>query len=533
MRRRDLLLAAAATAAANVAAPALAQPAASRVLRVIPQANLTSLDPIWTTAVVTRNHAYLVYDQLVAVNAAFEPRPQMAEAWTESADGLEWQFRLRPNLRFHDNEPVLARDAVASIRRWWARDSLGQTVAALTDELSAPDDRTIRFRLKRRFALLAFALGKASPMPMFVMPERIALTDPFKAITDPVGSGPFRFVRAEWNPGSRAVWEKSPHYAPRDEPVDGIAGGRRARVDRVEWTVISDSATAAGAMMAGEQDYWEYPIHDLLPLLKANPGVVVGQRLAQGTYADIRVNHLQPPFNNPAVRRALLMAIDQRNYLRAVVGDGEAGAPAPWSVCESVFTCGAAFESAAGNDLLRTRSVEKAAAALKASGYKGERTVVLAPSDYPQINALSLVTADVMRRVGFNVDLAATDWGTLIQRRASKETVEKGGWSTFQSTWSGADVQNPGISQQTRTNKAGAWFGWPEDAEIEAMRDQWLEAPDLAAQKKLADAIQVRAFETVPFIPLGYYWQPSAWRRNVTGTFPCQITSFWNIGKAT
>ncbi len=530
MRRRDFVSTTAAASLA-LAAPALAQPAASRVLRVIPQANLTSLDPIWTSAVVTRNHAYLIYDQLVAVNANFEPQPQMAEAWTESADGLEWRFRLRPGLRFHDNEPVLARDAVASIRRWWARDSLGQTVAILTDEVSAPDDRTIRFRLKRRFALLPFALGKASPMPMFVMPERIALTDPYKAITDPTGSGPFRFVRAEWNPGSRAVWEKSPHYAPRAEPVDGIAGGRKANVDRVEWTVIPDSATAAAAMASGEQDYWEYPLHDLIPILRGNPSVTVGQRLAQGTYCGIRLNHLQPPFNNPAVRRALLMAVDQRDYLRAVVGDDEPGKPQPWAACESVYTCGAAFETAAGNDLLRLHSVEKAAAALKVSGYKGERAVLLAPSDYPQINALSLVTADLMRRVGFSVDLAAMDWGTVIQRRASKEPVEKGGWSVFHSTWSGADIQNPAISQQTRTNKDGAWFGWPEDEEIEAMRARWLEAPDPATQKQIADAIQVRAFETVPFIPLGYYWQPSAWRKTVTGTFPCQVTSFWNIGK--
>ena len=504
MRRRDFVRTTAAASLA-LAAPALAQPAASRILRVIPQANLTSLDPIWTTAVVTRNHAYLVYDQLVAVNANFEPQPQMAEAWTESTDGLEWRFRLRPGLRFHDNEPVLARDAVASIRRWWARDSLGQTVATLTDQLSAPDDRTIRFRLKRRFSLLPFALGKASPMPMFVMPERIALTDPYKAISDPTGSGPFRFVRAEWNPGSRAVWERSPHYAPCDEPVDGIAGGRRANVDRVEWTVIPDSATAASAMASGEQDYWEYPLHDLIPLLRGNAGITVGQRLAQGTYCGIRLNHLQPPFSNPAVRRALLMAVDQRDYLRAVVGDGEPGKPQPWAACESVYTCGAAFETAAGNDLLRLHSVEKAAAALKASGYKGERAVLLAPSDYPQINALSLVTADLMRRVGFSVDLTAMDWGTVIQRRASKEPVEKGGWSVFHSTWSGADIQNPAISQQTRTNKDGAWFGWPEDEEIEAMRALWLEAPDPATQKQIADAIQVRAFETVSFIPLGYY----------------------------
>ncbi|MCW3476581.1 ABC transporter substrate-binding protein [Limobrevibacterium gyesilva] len=530
IRRRDLMRAGGGLAFAGLAAPAIAQPATTRTLRVIPQSNLTSIDPIWTTAVVTRNHAYLVYDQLVAVNRAFEPKPQMAEGWTVEDDGRTWTFTLRAGLRFHDGEPVRARDCVASIRRWWARDSLGQTVASLTDELSAPTDATIRFRLKRAFPLLALALGKPSPMPLFIMPERVASTDPFKQITDATGSGPFRFLREEWNPGSSAAWAKFDGYVPRSEPVDGISGGKIAGVDRIVWTVIPDSATAAAAMMSGEQDYWEYPLHDLVPLLKSSRDVVVGQRLSQGIYAGARINHLQPPFNNVKVRQALLMAIDQRDHLRAVVGDEGEGTA--WGACESVYTCGTTYATDAGNALLRTHSVEKAAAALKASGYNGERTVLLAPSDYPQINALSLVTADLMRRMGFNLDLASVDWGTLVQRRASKEPVEKGGWSVFHSTWSGTDVQNPGIQQQTRANRDGAWFGWPDDPELERMRNEWLVAADPAEQKRIATAIQVRSFETVPFVPLGYYQQPSAWRKNVTGTFPCQVTSFWNIGKS-
>jgi peptide/nickel transport system substrate-binding protein len=533
MQRRALITGIGALAATRMtpalAQPAIVAPAAARVLRVIPQANLTSLDPVWTTAVVTRNHGYLVYDQLVAVDADFRPQPQMADSWKTEDDGKTWLFTLREKLAFHDGAPVLARDCVASIRRWQARDSLGQTIAAITDALDAPDDRTIRFRLKHPFPLLTFALGKPSPMPLFIMPERIAATDPYKAITDPTGSGPFKFVRDEWNPGSRAVWSKFDGYVPRTEFPDGIAGARRANVDRVEWTVIPDSATAAGAMVSGEQDYWEYPLHDLLPILKRAPEVVIGQRLAQGTYAGMRLNHLNPPFDNVKVREALLMAIDQRDYMRAVAGEDVGGKV--WAVCETVYTCGGTYQSDAGNEALRLHSIEKATAALKASGYKGERTVLLAPSDYPQINALSLVTADVMRRMGFNVDLVATDWGTLTQRRASKAPVEKGGWSVFHSTWSGADVQNPAIHQNLRANGEGAWFGWPDDPQIEKLRESWIDATDATTRKKIADALQVRAFETVPFIPLGYYWQPSAWRKNVTGTFPCQVTSFWNIGK--
>jgi peptide/nickel transport system substrate-binding protein len=523
--RRSLL-----AAGAALSLPAYAQPA--RVLKFVPQTDLATLDPIWTISNVARNHGYMVWDTLYGTDAQYRIRPQMAEGWAQ--DGLVWTFRLRVGLVFHDGVPVLARDCVASIRRWMARDSLGQALSALTDALTATDDRTIVFRLKKPFPMLPLALAKPSPMPLFIMPERVALTDPFKAITDATGSGPFRFVANEWNPGSRAVWERHGGYVARDEAVSGIAGGKRAMVDRVEWTVIPDSATATAAMLSGEHDYIEYPIFDLLPLLRKSANVRVGQRLSTGQYAGIRINHLQAPFNNVKVRQALLLAIDQSEYMRAVAGEPEdANAPGgrSWEVCESVYTCGTAYAGDIGNAALRTRSIEKARAALLASGYNGERTVLIAPSDYPQINALSLVTADIMKRMGFNLDLVATDWGTVTTRRANQGPVEKGGWSVFHSTWSGTDVQNPAIHQNLRANGNGAWFGWPDDPEIERLRDAWMEAP-ASELKPLADRLQIRAFETVPFVPLGYYWQPSAWNKSVTGIFPCPVTGFWNIGKA-
>ncbi len=530
MRRRSLLLAAPLVAARGLKAPALAQPSIAkpgRVLRVIPQANLTSLDPVWTTAVVTRNHAYLVYDQIAAMDADFVPRPAMAEGWVTDADGLAWTFTLRDGLRFHDNEPVRSADCTASIRRWMARDSLGQTLATRLVALEVLDDRRFRFRLAKPFPLLLAAIAKPSPTPCFVMPERLAATDPFKQVTDPTGSGPYRFLRDEWNPGSRAVWARFDGYRPGPGTPSGIAGPRVPGMDRVEWTVISDSATAAAAMAANEQDYWEYPLHDLIPLLKRNKDVVVAQRLSQGTYAGARLNHLHPPFDNPAVRRALLMGIDQRDTLRAVVGDDTS----LWSACESVYTCGTPYGTDAGNALLRTHDPVAAARALKQSGYANQRTVLLAPSDYPSINAISLVTADVMQKMGFNLDLVSTDWGTVTQRRASQEPVEKGGWSIFHSTWSGADIVNPALNQNLRANGTGAWFGWPTDPVIETMRTDWIDATEEPERKRLADAIQVRAMETVPFVPLGYFWQPSAWNRSLAGVTPCQVTAFWNISK--
>ena len=529
MERRSLLQTALAATlpAAGLAAPAFAQPAAARTLRVIPQANLTSLDPVWTTAVVTRNHAFMVYDQLCAQDSQGVIRPQMTEGWSTEADGLAWTFTLRPGLKFHDGEAVRAADCVASIQRWARRDPFMQVLWPSVAEVAALDDRRFRFRLHQPVPLLTLALGQTQ-FPCFVMPERIAATDPFQQIRDPIGSGPFRFLAGEWNPGQRAVWERFAGYAPRPEPVDGLAGGRVPRLERIDWTVISDPATAASAMATGEQDYWEYPLHDLLPLLRRSREVVVEQRLLDGTYGICRFNTLQPPFDNPAIRRAVAMAVDQRDYMRAVAGNEPDG----WEACEGVFTCHTPLANEAGSEVLKTRDIDKARAALQAAGYQGEKVVLVAPGDYPQINALSLVTADLLRRLGMNLELVSTDWGTLVQRRTSKEPVEKGGWSVFHTTSSGQSLAMPPFHLFLRANGPQAWFGWPQDAEIERLRKAWIETADQAGSRRLAEALNRRAMEVMAYIPLGFYWQPSAWRRNVTGVFRAPASVFWNIAKS-
>jgi peptide/nickel transport system substrate-binding protein len=360
------------------------------------------------------------------------------------------------------------------------------------------------------------------------MPERFAATDPFTAVRDATGSGPFRFMPAEWNPGVRAVYQRFEGYAPRQEPVDGLAGGKLARAERCEWTVISDSATAANAMTTGEQDYWEYPLHDLLPLLRRSREVVVEQRLAEGTYGCLRFNQLHPPFDNPAIRRAVAMAVDQRDYMRAVAGNDPAG----WVACEGVFNCGGPLENDENSDILRTRSVDRARAALREAGYKDERVVVITPSDYPQINALGLVTTDLLRRIGMNVELVATDWGTLVQRRTSREPVERGGWSIFHTTAAGDAINMPPVHLFLRANGANAWFGWPDDPEIERLRAAWLDAEDDAQSKSIARALNAQAMRSLPYVPLGFYWQPSAWNRRVSGAFKSPVTVFWNMGKS-
>ncbi|MBS7812649.1 ABC transporter substrate-binding protein [Roseococcus pinisoli] len=525
IQRRGVL----AATAVGVAAPSVvgAQGGAQRLLRVIPQANLTSLDPVWTTAVVTRNNAFMVFDQICAQDSKGEIRPQMAEGWSLADDRLSLTFTLREGLVFHDGQKVTSRDVVASIKRWSRRDPFMQVLQPSVAEVEAMDDRRFRFRLHRPVPLLLQALGQTQ-FPCFVMPERIASTDAFTQIREAVGSGPFRFLANEWNPGQRAVWAKHDGYVPRQEPVDGLAGGRTPRIERVEWTIITDPATSANAMTLGEQDYWEYPLHDLLPVMRRSRDLVVEQRLLDGTYGIARFNTLQPPFNNPAIRRAVAMAVNQRDYMTAVAGSDPQG----WGVCEGVFTCGTPLANEAGSEILKTHNVERARAALREAGYNNEKVVLIAPSDYPQINALSLVTADLLQRIGMNLELVSADWGTLIQRRASKEPVERGGWSIVHTTASGQSLTMPVFHLFLRANGANAWFGWPDDAEIERLRTAWVNSDSPEEGRTIAEQLNRRAMEVMAYIPLGYYWQPSAWRRNLTGVFRTPATVFWNIGKS-
>jgi peptide/nickel transport system substrate-binding protein len=326
MDRRSFLKTAAGagalTATCALSTPAISQRAAARTLRFVPQADLANFDPIWSTTYVVRNASVLVWDTLYGLDDKLVPQRQMVEAEEVAPDGLTWTFRLRPALKFHDGEPVLAKDAVASIRRWAARDvGMGQRIKAIENELTAIDDRTFRWVLKKPFPRMRLALGKLGTLCCFVMPARIAATDPFRQINEYVGSGPMRFLQNEWVPGARAVFEKFVGYVPRQEPASWLAGGRRMSVDRIEWTIIADPATAAAALQNGEVDWWEEPILDLVPLLRKNRNVMADIADPLGNIGYLRMNHLHPPFNDVRARRAILMALSQEDYMRTYVGD--------------------------------------------------------------------------------------------------------------------------------------------------------------------------------------------------------------------
>lgn len=419
-----------------------------------------------------------------------------------------------------------ARDAVASIRRWAARDALGQVMMEQTEELSAPDDRTIVFRLRRAFPLLFEALGKASAPVCFIMPERFAASDPTRPVTEMVGSGPYRFVADERAPGARAVYARNADYVPR---ADGVptwtAGPKRVHLDRVEWHVTPDPITASAALQSGEADWWEVPTGDLQPALRRNRNVVLEIQDPTGLMAICRFNHLHPPFDKPAVRRALLGAVAQSDFMTAVIGADRS----LWREGVGYFPPSTPMASDAGLEAVTSaRDIEAVRRALAQAGYNGERIVLIAASDFPTLNALAQVGHDMLRRVGMNVELVSTDWGTVVQRRASREPPERGGWSVFFTFWAGVDMFNPGVHQALRGHGAQSWFGWPTIPRIEELRRAWFEAPDLDAQRRIARDIQQAAFQEVPYLPLGQYFQATAYRRGLTGVLK-GLPVFWNV----
>ncbi|HTZ77778.1 MAG TPA: ABC transporter substrate-binding protein [Stellaceae bacterium] len=525
MRRREFL----AGSAAALAMPAVARAEAAKPLIFVPQADIAVLDPIWTTTYPTRDHAFLVFDTLYGVDADYKPQPQMLAGGVAEEDGRRWTLTLRPGLKFHDGTPVLARDCVASIKRWGARDSYGQALLAATDEIQATDDKTIAFRLKRAFPLLPEALGKAPPSICAIMPERLATTDPFTQVTEMVGSGPYRYVAAERVPGDRVVYERFAGYVPRsDGTPSGTAGPKIAHIERVEWRIIPDGATVAAAMQQGEIDWWLVPPADLLPLLRRDRRVKIAVGDPAGYIATLRFNQLTPPFDNPALRRALIGAVTQSDYMIAAVGDD----PAMWKDHCGYFTPGTPMASDAGMEALTTpRDLAKVKRALEAGGYKGEKIVILAPTDIPSAKALADISNDLLKKLGMTVDYQAMDWATLVQRRTKKEPVDQGGWSIFHTSWSGSDQLNPIGHVFLRGNGANAAPGWPTSPKLEALRDQWIAAPDFAAQKKLAVELQLQAFEDVPYIPLGQYAVPTAYQANLTGVLEGS-PKFWNIRRS-
>jgi len=512
--------------AALCAAAALAPGQAAAVtLRITPQSNLAILDPIWTTATVTRTHGYMIYDTLFGTDAEGQVRPQMVDTWSVSADKRLWTFTLRPGLRFSDGTPVTSADVIASLERWGQRDNMGQELFKFVARLDAVDAHTFRIRLKEPYGLVLESLGKLGANVPFIMPKRVAETPADRQIDDFTGSGPYMFKQDEWKPGALVVYVKNPYYKPRDEPPSGTAGGKRVYVDRVEWHIIADPQTQVNALISGEIDVLEQPAHEYYAMLRRDPNIRVLDN-KYGAMVILRFNQLQPPFNDVRLRRAALVALSQKPFLQAQYVSSDL-----YRTCRSVYPCGSAYASERGMNGLLGGDFKRARSMLEQARYDGTPVVILQPTDLATISRLPLVAAQQLRFAGFKVELQSMDWQTLVSRRANRGPVAQGGWNVFLTTFNGLDLDNPVVNPALNASCGQAWVGWPCDPELERLRAQFVRATDPVDKKRIAEQVQERALEIATHAPLGEYFQPVAVRKNVTGYLNAPVYLYWNLRK--
>ncbi len=505
--------------------------AQTNYVKVAAEADLKSLDPIWTTAAITAGHAFLVYDQLFAQDLKGISKPQMVESWKTSADGLSWTFVLRPGLKWHDGTDVTAKDVVPSIKRWGARIASGQILMTRVADVVAVDNRTFEIKLKDKFGPLVDMLG-ASAQPLVIMREKEAMTDPFQQVSEPIGSGPFIFEKEKWVPGSKVSYKKNAAYVPRTEAPDALTGAKVVKVDGVEWTYIPDTSTAVQALVRGEVDFYEYVPTDMIPVLEKEKNITVKIINTGGFTPILRPNHLVAPTNNPKVRQAMLYAMNQSDSLAAMVGNKSLE-----KECWAVFACGFPLETNAGvGDWGKPSpaNIEKAKALLKEAGYNGEPIVLMNPTEFQVIAAMTTMTGQQLKNAGFNVDMQNMDWGTLVTRRTVKDAPKdnKSGWHVFH-TWGVGPLSADPLTNNTAATPCDGknWFGWPCDEQLEKMRQQFITEADPAARKRLAEDFQKRFYEQVPYIPLGMFFQKAAWRNNIEGVLDNTKVVWWNATK--
>jgi peptide/nickel transport system substrate-binding protein len=432
----------------------------ANVLRVAPHSDLTILDPIWTTATISQNHGYMIYDTLFGMDADGRIQPQMVDSYVASSDRLTWTFTLRSGLAFHDGTPVTSEDAIASIQRWGQRDTMGQALLSFVDTWESVTDRTFRMTLTAPYGLVLESLGKPVSSVPFIMPKRVAATPADRQIDDYAGSGPFIFLKDEWKPGEKVVYRRNPKYVPRTEPASGTTGGKIAGVERVEWLIIKDAQTQANALTTGEIDMIEMPAFELYRSLKRDPNIQMLERNPLGAQNFLRFNHHETPFDNVKVRRAAMAAFSQEMFLQAQVG-----IPGLYRTCFSVYPCGTPYASTKGMDFIAKPDVRRARELLSESGYDGTPIVLLHPTDIVISAKLAVVAAQQLRQAGFTVDVQPMNWQSLVSRRARKS-----GWHIFITNAPAVSEMDPIVNFSLSAACEKAWFGWPCDPELERLR---------------------------------------------------------------
>jgi len=510
--------------AATLIAAALITPAHAQTVTAVMQSGLRVMDPVLTTAYMTTYHGYMIYDTLLGVDADFTVQPQMA-SWQVSEDGKTYTFTLRDGLVWHDGAPVTAEDCVASITRWAQVDTTGQVLMPMVEQIEPLDEKRFEIRLNTPTALLLQGLSQIKARPLFMMPKRIAQTPTTTPITEYIGSGPFKFVASEFQPGLKVVYEKNADYVPRDEPASWTAGGKVVNVDRVQWLSMPDRMTAVNALLNDEVDFIQQVEFDLVPLAQNRSDITLRVLDKLGYWPFYRMNHLHPPFDNKLIRQAALAAVGQADLLHAVVGN-----PEYYQTCAAILGCGTPFGDTYGEAWVVPSDTDRARALLKEANYDGTPVVIMQPTDLLAIHPV--VIAAALRRAGFAVTMKSMDWQTLVALRDNQKPASEGGWNLFASSISLANSASPINNFTLSAAGRKSWAGWPDVPEIEALRAQFARSADAAEQKAIAAQLQKLAIDEGVVGPLGQYWLVSAYRTSVTDVLGSPVTVFWNLKKS-
>jgi len=515
--------------AAIILAASLASiiPASAQTVSVVMQSGLRVMDPVLSTAYMTRDHGYMIYDTLLGVDSAFKIRPQMA-SWQTSDDGKTYTFTLRDSLVWHDDAPVTATDCVASIRRWAQLDGTGQVLMTLVADINVLDDKRFSVQLTEPTPLLLEGLSKLSSRPAFMMPARIAQTPITTPITEYVGSGPFRFVAAEFTPGLKAVYEKSTAYVPRTEPASWTAGGKIVHVDRVEWVSMPDQMTAINALQNGEIDFIQQIPFDLLPLVQNRDDIKVEVLDKLGAWTYFRFNHLYPPFDNKLLRQAAMAAVAQQDVLQALVGD-----PTYYQTCAAVMGCDTPYADTYGEDWIVPARIVRARELLKQANYDSTPVVLLHPTDIALLAAQPVVIAAALRQAGFNVDVKAMDWQSVVAQQGNQKSPAEGGWNIFSTFGILATSGDPFGNTTLAAAGRKSWAGWPDVPEIEALRLKFARTTDPVERKAITSRIQQLAIDEGVVAPLGQFRVSAAYSAKLNDVIASPVTVFWNLKKST